>query len=85
MDFPMSTVTGNSDVILYTRSDCCLCDVALTVLQRHGITPSIVDIDADPDLIKLYNTCVPVVMIDGKVRFKGQVNEMLLIRLLKKR
>ena len=41
-----------------------------------------VDIDADPDLRARYDTTVPVVAIDGKVRFKGVVNRVLLERLL---
>ena len=41
-----------------------------------------VDIDADPGLRARYDTTVPVVAVDGKVRFKGVVNRVLLERLL---
>jgi len=67
---------------LYTRHGCHLCDEALAVLQRNGLAPRLVDIDADPVLRKRYNECVPVVHIDGKERFRGRVNELLLRRLL---
>jgi glutaredoxin len=69
-------------VVLYTRQGCHLCDDALVVLLRHGLQPRLVDIDAEPALREKYNECVPVVEIDGKVRFRGRVNEVLLARLL---
>jgi glutaredoxin len=59
-----------------------LCDDALAVLQRHGVSPRLVDIDADPVLRERYNECVPVVEINGKERFRGRVNEVLLARIL---
>jgi len=67
---------------LYTRQGCHLCDDALAVLQRHGVSPRLVDIDADPALRERYNECVPVVEINGKERFRGRVNEVLLARIL---
>ncbi len=69
-------------VTLYTRQGCHLCDDALVLLRRYGLTPEIVDIDADPELRTQFNTCVPVVAMNGKVRFRGRVNEVLLQRLL---
>ena len=41
-----------------------------------------VDIDSDPSSPSEYNTTVPVVAVDGKVRFKGVVNPVLFERLL---
>lgn len=70
------------EVVLYTRQGCCLCDDAHALLLRFGITPRMVDIDHDPALREKFTTCVPVVEIDGKVRFRGRVNEVLLRRLL---
>ena len=69
-------------VVLYTRAGCHLCDDALAALRRHGLSPLLVDIDSDPAFRERYNECVPVVEIDGKERFRGRVNEMLLARLL---
>jgi glutaredoxin len=69
-------------VIVYTRQGCHLCDDAVTLLARHGLRPELVDIDADPVLRELYDESVPVVAIDGRERFRGQVNEALLKRLL---
>jgi predicted thioredoxin/glutaredoxin len=70
-------------VVLYTRSGCHLCEVAEEVLRAHGLAPEIVDIDVDPDLRTRFDTCVPVVEIDGRVRFRGRVDPELLRRILK--
>ncbi len=71
--------------ILYTRQGCCLCDEAEAVLTAHGLAPQKVDIDQDDDLRSRYNECVPVVVIDGRERFRGRVDQRLLRRLLKRR
>ncbi|MBI3462958.1 MAG: glutaredoxin family protein [Planctomycetes bacterium] len=71
------------EVRLYTRQGCHLCDEAEALLVRHGLLPQEIDIDADPQLLERYNTCVPVVEIDGKERFRGRVDEVLLRRLLR--
>lgn len=68
--------------VLYTRQGCCLCDEAKQVLERHGYECEPVDIDQDPELAARYTNCVPVVVIDGKERFRGRVNEVLLKRLI---
>ncbi len=73
-------------VTVYTRAQCCCCHKALDVLKeaqkRFGFEITLVDIDADPELLAQYDTEVPVVMVDGKVRFRGVVNAALLDRLL---
>jgi glutaredoxin len=76
---------NDAEVILYTRQGCHLCDDAKALLERHGLQPRLVDIDANPVLHGQYNECVPVVSIDGKVRFRGRVDEVLLRRLLASR
>lgn len=71
---------------VYTRARCCCCHKALDLLRdyqtRWGFAIEEVDIDGDPDLVAQYNTEVPVVAVDGKVRFRGVVNPALLERLL---
>lgn len=72
-------------VLLYTRVGCHLCDDAREILERHQRwLPRIVeaDIDTDPRLVERYGTCVPVVVLDGKVRFRGRVPVELLRRLI---
>ena len=72
-------------VIVYTRQGCHLCDDAYALLVKHHLQPELVDIDQDPELRSRYTNCVPVVVIDGKERFRGRVNEVLLKRLLAER
>ena len=72
-------------LILYTRVGCHLCDDAYELLQRYGLAPQLIDVDSDPQLVERYGCCVPVVVLDGKVRFRGRVNEVLLRRLLRRK
>jgi glutaredoxin len=71
---------------MYTRQGCHLCEEAWQQLEqaqkRYGFTLGQVDVDGDPQLMRDYGECVPVVTIDGKVRFRGRVNRVLLERLL---
>jgi glutaredoxin len=71
------------NVVLYTRRGCHLCDVARQVLERHGIFPACVDIDEDPQLREKFDTCVPVVEIGGRIRFRGAVHPLLLRRIIR--
>ena len=77
--------SNSHTVVLYPREGCHLCDDAERMLIDHGLEPSLVDIDAQPELKNRFDTCVPVVEIDGKIRFRGRVNAMLLRRLLRNR
>lgn len=73
-------------VTVYTRAQCCCCHKALDVLKdaqrRFGFSIEEIDVDSDPELVAKYDTEVPVVAVDGKVRFRGVVNRALLERLL---
>ncbi len=72
-------------IVLYTRDGCHLCDHAKdTLLKYKPYLPIIeeVSIDSDPELDERFGTCIPVVEIDGKVRFRGNVDEILLRRLI---
>jgi glutaredoxin len=72
-------------VVLFTRRGCHLCDDAQRMLEAHGITPKCVDIDVDPQLRARFDTCVPVVEIDGRIRFRGRVDAVQLRRILRNR
>jgi len=74
----------SAEVIVYTRKGCHLCDDARELLIRHGVDPTMIDIDENPKLKEEFDTCVPVVSIGGRVRFRGRVNETLLRRILKR-
>ena len=73
-------------VTIYTRQECCCCHKAMEVLEgfrrRYNLAIEPVDVDTDPALVDAHGLCVPVVAIDGKMRFKGEVNPVLLKRLL---
>ena len=73
---------GKLDVVLYTRQQCHLCETAKEILLRHQLLPREIDVDTDPALAERFGQWVPVVEIDGKIRFRGHVNEKLLKRLL---
>jgi len=74
-----------SEVLLYTRTGCHLCEAALRTLEQAGLEVRQIDIDANPDLKVRYDACVPVVVIDGRERFRGQIDNLLLRRLLRGR
>jgi len=65
-------------VTLYTRVGCHLCDVAKDVLEQvrseRPFELETVDIDTDPELVRLYGEEVPVVAVDGRKAFKYRVD-----------
>ena len=85
--WPWKGATRRPAVILYTREGCHLCHdlQASLVAERAGIDfdLTILDIDRDEEAKRLYDLEVPVVSIDGRVRFRGRVNLVLLRRELR--
>ena len=81
MTAPKSNHESAHDVVLYTREGCHLCEVAREMLRDHGLEPKLVDVDTDLALRERFDTCVPVVEIDGKIRFRGRIDPLLLRRL----
>ena len=72
-------------VVLYTRAACPLCDDAGALLSQYRMwipSPVEVDVDDDPELVQQFGEWVPVVEFDGRIRFRGQVSEVLLQRLI---
>jgi glutaredoxin len=78
---------GHLHVVMYTRQGCHLCEAAWEVLRREqsrsGFVLTSVDVDTDPELAARYGDSVPVVAVNGRVRFRGGVNPVLLRRLLR--
>ncbi|MEK6247185.1 MAG: glutaredoxin family protein [Planctomycetales bacterium] len=68
--------------VLYTRRGCHLCEIAKDLLLQSQLSPLEVDIDGSPELLSQFDHCVPVVEIDGKIRFRGRVDPILLKRIL---
>ena len=73
-------------VTLYTRGGCCLCDDAKHVVaaarQHADFEYAEIDIDADPDLVRLYDHEVPVITINRRKAFKYKVNMNELLKKL---
>lgn len=59
-----------TEVTLYTRADCHLCESVQQVIEHVARTRAfrltVRDIDADEDDLALYNEAVPVVVINGR-------------------
>jgi len=83
-----SKAAGRMTVTLYTRAQCCCCQAAREVLEEyreaHGFTFEEVDA-SDPALVDRIGPTVPVIAVDGRVRFRGEVNRVLFERLLTSR
>ncbi|HRI71018.1 MAG TPA: glutaredoxin family protein [Polyangium sp.] len=75
-------------VTFYTRENCCLCDVALEIVERVRTRVPfelvIVDLDHEAAIEKktAYDWDIPVLEIDGRKMMKHRVDEARLLRLL---
>jgi len=65
-------------VTLYTRAGCCLCEDAKHVLaearRRADFEYEELDVDGDPELLRLYSDEVPVIAINRVKAFKYRVD-----------
>jgi hypothetical protein len=75
-----------TEVVLFHREGCCLCDDAREVLlrarDRHPFMLHERDIDADDALLRAYLERIPVVTIDGVEAFELFVDESELLERL---
>ena len=73
-------------VTLFTRAGCHLCDDAKRVIDAARVRAEFDyeerDIDADSELLRLYNEEVPVIAIDGRKAFKYRLDMNELIKRL---
>ena len=71
-------------ITLYTRNECHLCDEAKAAIMRHfpDLTIEEVDVDTDPELIRLYGEEVPVGYLGETKVFKYHLDAERLRRLL---
>jgi hypothetical protein len=76
-----------TEVVLYGRDGCCLCDEAREVLERVRARQPFAlverDIDADEALLRAYLERIPVIAIDGVEVFELFVDEVELERRLR--
>lgn len=77
-----------SQITLYTRKDCCLCDEMKEVVRR--VTEEIpmelkeIDVDSATHLQERYGDQVPVLLINGRKAFKYRVTARQLEKRLRK-
>jgi hypothetical protein len=67
-------------LIVYSRKDCHLCELVVSMLERSGINWRPVDIDTDPELESRYGIHVPVLShpVSGRELFFPFNEEQLL-------
>ena len=79
---------AQSRLTVVHRQDCDLCDEMLTELHALGLRIrlppiDIVDVDADPELLRRYGLNVPVLLLDGTVVCRHRLDAEELQRLLR--
>ena len=85
MTSPATSSAGPVRVTLYTRALCCCCHTAREVLAEYQEAGGVAveEVDAtDPGLEAFIGPTVPVIAVDGRVRFRGEVNRVLFDRLI---
>ena len=77
-----------TELLLYTRKDCCLCEDMKSTLSRvAGRVPFAleeIDIDTSPALQEKYGDEVPVLFINGRKAFKYRLTAKELEQRLKR-
>lgn len=71
--------------LLYVGEGCHLCHDAADLLARYQSWLPVVqtiDIRSDHGLTEKFCQCIPVLVLDGKIRFRGKIQETLLRRLI---
>jgi glutaredoxin len=75
-----------TEVILYTRRGCHLCEIVKESLvkleKRGGFTWREVDVESDAETRRRYTDEVPVVFINGRKAFKYRMDEQEFLRRL---
>jgi hypothetical protein len=78
-----------SELLLYSRRDCCLCAEMKAIIRKVGATWPLtlkeIDVDSVPELRQRYGDQVPVLFIDGRKAFKYRLTAPQLEKRLKKK
>lgn len=61
------------DLVLVTRRGCHLCDDAEAALRELDVEFADVDVDGDPELARLYDFRVPVLLAGGRPVLEGRI------------
>ncbi len=74
------------NVTLYSRDECPSCEQAFQSLKKHQrlykFTLDRIDVDSNPLMLERYGKEVPVIAIQGRIRFRGKLNPVLFERIL---
>ena len=75
------------EIIIYSKPDCCLCDVAKEKLhqlqQVHQFDMHEVNILEDPAAYEKFKEEIPVIFINGRKAFKYHLDEERFLRILR--
>lgn len=73
-----SSPNAKPHVIIYSRPNCHLCDEAKRAIQDAGCpedyTLEEINIESDPELLRLYRFDIPVITIDGVEAFRHRLD-----------
>ena len=73
-------------VVVYSKSECPLCDKAKDTLRllakSYPLTIEVIDIASDQDLYQQYHESIPVVVVDDQMRWIGKIDTQALQRYL---
>jgi len=77
--------TGNSiRVTIYSKDECCLCDKAKAIVEKvardYPLEIEMFDITGDREIFEKYKYLIPVIAINGEVKFISKVSELWLRR-----
>ncbi|KAE8708162.1 Glutaredoxin-C13 [Hibiscus syriacus] len=83
----VTILASEKGVVLFSKSSCCLCYAVTVLFQELGVTPTVYEIDQDPEgreiekeLMRLGCTVpVPAIFIGG--RLIGSMNEVMSLHL----
>ena len=63
-------MVSQREILLYTRPDCHLCELAARMLENSRVTFYEVDIESDVDLVRKYGNHIPVL-------YRGDIDRAL--------
>jgi len=76
-----------TELLLYTRKDCCLCEEMKSTVRRVAdrvpFALEEIDVDTSPALQEEYGNEVPVLFINGRKAFKYRLTARELEKILK--
>ncbi|GMI76056.1 hypothetical protein like AT2G30540 [Hibiscus trionum] len=83
----VTILASEEGVVLFSKSSCCLCYAVTILFQELGVTPTIYEIDQDPECMEMEkalmrlgcNAPVPAIFIGG--RLIGSMNEIMSLHL----